>query len=30
MIDNLFQKAKDFINQQIQQLKEKINKPKAQ
>jgi hypothetical protein len=30
MIDNLFQKLKDFVNQQIQQLKEKMNKPKAQ
>lgn len=28
-IDELFQKAKDFIQQQIQQLKEKINKPKS-
>jgi len=29
-IDELFQKLKDLINQQIQQLKEKLNKPKAQ
>jgi len=29
-IDNLFQKAKDFVQQQFEQLKEKINKPKAQ
>jgi len=29
-IDELFQKLKDFVNQQIQQLKEKLNKPKAQ
>jgi len=29
-IDGLFQKLKDLINQQIQNIKEKINKPKAQ
>jgi len=28
-IDELFQKAKDFVNQQIEQIKEKINKPKT-
>jgi len=29
-IDNLFAKAKEFVRKQIEQLKEKINKPKAQ
>jgi len=29
-IDNLFQKAKEFLQKQFEQLKEKINKPKAQ
>jgi len=29
-IDNLFAQLKDFVNKQIEQLKEKINKPKAQ
>lgn len=29
-IDNLFAKAKEFVQKQIEQLKEKLNKPKAE
>jgi len=29
-VDNLFAKIKEFIKKQFEQLKEKLNKPKAQ